>query len=139
MLILLSPVNVVVIPSRVEGRLWGVAGLNVEGRGLVVAGLWVNVEGRVLAVAGLWLNVLEGSGCGSVVEGGGVGVVECGEEGVGGCRSVANSGGEGVRAVAESGGEGVGGDTECGGMVGTARGSGDEGEDVSVGLWGGIV
>ena len=48
MQILLSPVNVVnlvAIPSRVEGRLWGlnvegrVRGLNVEGRGLVVAGL----------------------------------------------------------------------------------------------------
>ena len=47
MQILLSPVNVVAIPG-LEGKLWVVVGLNVEGRVLVVAGLWWNVEGRVL-------------------------------------------------------------------------------------------
>ena len=44
MQILLSPVNVVAIP-RLEGKLWVVVGLNVEGRVLVVAGLWWNLEG----------------------------------------------------------------------------------------------
>ena len=48
--------------------------------------------------------------------------VECGGEGVGGGRS-----------VVECGGEGVGGDPECCCTVGPARGSGDEGEGVSVG------